>query len=139
MSETLARAQVLRLNGTRAVIQAVDQGCGRCHQPGGCGGYRALTAGRREFQVDNRLGAKVGDFVEVSVAEGTVVRLAGLIYLLPLAGVIGGAVLGGDGVAGIATAIAGGLVGYLVARHWVRRENLVEPTVVRVCGNHQEK
>ena len=139
MAETLARARVLRLIGERAVIQAVDQGWGRCHEPGGCGGYKALTSGRREYQIDNRLGARVGDLVEVSVAEGTVARLAGLIYLLPLVGVIAGAVVGGDGIGGIAAAIAGGVFGYLSARSLLRRENHGEPTVVRICGNHQEE
>lgn len=139
MQGTLARAQVVRLIGKRAVIQAIDQGCGRCHEPGGCGGYRALSSGQREFPVDNRLGAAVGDIVEISVAEGTVARLAGRFYLLPLVGVIAGAVLGGDGVRAIVGAIVGGLLGYLSARYWVRRENHVEPTIVRVCGNPQEK
>ena len=88
---------VSELAGDCAIVQiAVTTGCGRCHEPGGCGG--GLLTGdhacKRSYRVPNPTGAQPGDQVLVSIPEGKIVRAALWIYGLPM--------LLGIGAAGIA-------------------------------------
>jgi sigma-E factor negative regulatory protein RseC len=77
--------------------------------------------------------------VEVAIESGAVLRLAGLLYVLPLLGLVGGAMMGGEGVASLLGGAAGAAVGYWVARTFVRRQRFGAPMAVRVCGHCQEK
>ena len=122
MAVTLAKAEVIRIIGDRAVIRSVNQGCGRCQEPGGCGGFQTQAAAGRAFEVENGVGASAGDLVEVAIDSGVVLKLAALTYLLPLGGVIGGAVLGNELGAGPAGAVVGAMAGYLLSRNFIRRQ-----------------
>lgn len=85
-------------------------GCGRCHEPGGCGG--GLTADRatsRTYRLPNRIGARVGDDVVLTIPGGALLKVSLLAYLFPVALVIAGAVTGA--VVSDAAAIGGGAVG----------------------------
>ncbi|TAN71189.1 MAG: Fis family transcriptional regulator [Gallionella sp.] len=123
------RAIVVRVDGRHALVRANQgNGCGQCSGKGcGAGKLSQLFCGKpRQFQVDNPIGASVGDEVVVSVADGAVLRGIGLVYLLPLALLAAGAMLGSVCAAQVeqrdfyAAAGAGlGLVGGFVLSRWI--------------------
>lgn len=106
-----------------AWVEPDRQGCGRCDEPGGCGGSGKgdlACAASRRVRVGNEIGAAVGQRVCIETSPGSVSRAASLGYILPLAGVLVGALLGqwlGAGeLAAIIGAVGGGTVGWRVAR-----------------------
>lgn len=116
MLETTIRAVVRAVDGDEAIVEVVQGGCGRCHEKGGCGGQsltQMMCSGPRTYRVANA-GAQVGDTVTVAVPQGTVTRSANLAYVLPLCGLILGA-LAGMSWGGDPGAIGGGGVGLLAA------------------------
>lgn len=139
MSAVLARARVLRVMGDRMLVESVERGCGRCDEPGGCGGRGLESLKARVVEVGNPLGACVGDYVELSVPGEAIVGLASRVYLLPLAGLIGGALLGGDSSWALVASLSGAALGFLAARWSLQRHRLQPPSVVRVCANRLEK
>lgn len=83
------------LDGTFAEIEVVRaSGCGRCHEPGGCGGGGLERSCRRVYRLPNAVHAAVGDTVMVAISEGSVLKAASLAYGLP-----GGMMLLGAGLA----------------------------------------
>ncbi len=89
---------VVALQGALAEVEAQPKaGCGSCSARGGCG--TALVArlfpqrGRR-FLARNEAGAVPGDRVVIGLDEGAMQWASVLLYLLPLLGLIGGALLG---------------------------------------------
>lgn len=70
-----------------ALVEATETGCGRCHEPGGCGGLHAgkiLCAAPRLFRARNPIDARSGDIVHVAVDRGSVRQAANLAYVAPL-------------------------------------------------------
>lgn len=139
------RAIVMRVDGSLAFVESAKaSGCGQC-KGAGCGAgklSRLLCSEPRQFQVDNRIDAGVGDEVVVSVPDGAVMRGIGLIYLLPLALLVSGAALGDalaeqgaqrDGYAAIGAAT--GLIGGFFLSRWLdaRRPRQL-PRIVRQAG-----
>jgi len=119
MSES--RGIVTALDGDYAIVKTEDNGCGRCHESGGCGGVRVsqmLCTAPRVWRVLNPRGAAIGESVRVAVADGAVGASAWLIYVQPLllllAGAGFGAYLGGD-----LGSIGGGVLGLLAGWRWV--------------------
>ena len=89
-------------------------GCGRCHEPGGCGGgllNMRDSGGTRRYRVDNAIQAHAGDHVSLCAQEGAVLTAAMYSYGLPLLLIILGAALGTWRFGGDAAAVAGGLAG----------------------------
>ncbi len=85
-------------------------GCGRCHEPGGCGGGLSVDRGiSRTYRLPNRIGARVGDDVVLTIPEGALLKVSLLAYLIPVALVIAGAVVGT--IVSDLAAIAGGALG----------------------------
>lgn len=101
-------------------------GCGRCAETGGCGRQSIFRLfGERQHHVFARAaggeaaGLAPGDPVMIGVPEGLLLRAALLVYLLPLVGLLAGA-LAGQSLAGEGGSIflgVGGLaLGFLGAR-----------------------
>ncbi len=85
--------------------------CGGCKTADACqGGLLGLSAGPRRYRLDNLIGARVGDRVSLTVADGTLLRAALASYVLPLLLAIGGAVMG-QSIAGDVGAVTGTLIG----------------------------
>lgn len=122
-------AIVLRVEGRDAVVRVARQnGCGRCSEAGGCGtslmgqlfGQECST-----YRAPNVVGAQPGDAVEVSVPDRGPLTAALLVYVLPLAGLLGGALLGqilagGDGAIALG-GLAGLVAGFGAGLGWSRR------------------
>ncbi len=117
IEQTTIHAVVRSLEGRNAVVETEQGGCGRCHEKGGCGGQQLTQMfcnGKKTFQVDNAIGAAVGDRVTIAVAPGSVRRTANLAYVLPLIATIVGAALGAS-FGGDLSAIMGGAVALIIS------------------------
>ncbi len=89
---------VIELNGEYAEVEAWQKSaCGHCSARKGCGtSLLASLLGRRprRFPAINRAGARPGDRVIVGVDAGALQAASFLMYLVPLLGLIGGALAG---------------------------------------------
>ena len=118
------RAVVREVNQAGTLVEVQEQrGCGRCHEPGGCGGQQLtqiFCSTPKTYRVANAIGAVVGDRVTIAISAGSVRRSANLAYVLPLTATIAGAVLGmllGDDPGAMLGGLAGLLVAFLHVRH----------------------
>ena len=98
--------------------------CGSCKTADACQtGLLGLSAGPRRYRLENRIGARVGDRVQLTVAEGTVWRASLMSYVLPLLLAIGGAAVG-QFAAGDVGAVLGMLAGLGCSLLLLRRNEL---------------
>jgi len=141
-------------NVAQAVVRAVDgdmldleveQGCGRCHEAGGCGGQNLsrMFSGERHYRLLNTVGAVVGDRVSIAIASGTVRRSANLAYGLPLLTLFGGAALGnllsGDGGAMLGAAFGLFAGFFFLVRRSSRSMDVLTPHIVARLPANPEK
>lgn len=117
---------VQRVDGAYAWVDvSVAQGCGRCHEPGGCGGVniaKPFGASRQVLKVCNDAGAQPGEQVGVVIDDRVPLRAALRAYAAPVLGVLAGAALGTafapaalvDLSAGLGALAGGGLAVMLV-------------------------
>lgn len=121
-------AVVRALDGDFAVVEvaAVSSACGRCQERDGCAtSVLDFGASPRRYSIRNTVGARAGDEVLVTVADGGVLKAALLSYLMPVAaalvgGAAGSTLWGGDLASAIG--VGGGLVaGFVLLRFWNRR------------------
>ncbi|MBT0961392.1 SoxR reducing system RseC family protein [Denitromonas iodatirespirans] len=112
-----ARGVVLRTADRRAWVRVDDQptGCGRCHEPGGCGGAKIAHAfGKPDevFHVDNPQHFAAGDRVRLQIDDGAALGAAAISYGLPTLAALVGAGVGtwwsgnAGAVIGLAAALA---------------------------------
>lgn len=121
-------ALVLEVRGDlAAVASAGPLGCKACQAQGGCGTASLARFFQRRSRVTwarNPLAAQPGDRVVVGLDERALLRAAWVAYALPLAGLLGGALLGeqlgGAGIKELAAAVAG-LIGLIVGLAWSRQ------------------
>lgn len=89
---------VQRVEGAHAWVDvSVAQGCGRCSEPGGCGGVniaRPFGASKQVLRVLNDAGAVAGEAVGVVIDDGVPLKAALRAYAAPVLGVLAGAALG---------------------------------------------
>ncbi|MBL8488102.1 MAG: SoxR reducing system RseC family protein [Rhodocyclaceae bacterium] len=119
MSHT-SEATVIAIQDGHVVLRLTKPltGCGRCEEAGGCG---SGLAGRncRTYRLPNTQDMAVGDRVNVSVADGTVLVASLFSYFLPavlaIIGAAAGAAVGGDGRA-VAGCLGGLAAGFLLLR-----------------------
>lgn len=98
--------------------------CGNCKTADACQtGLLGLRAGSRRYRLENRIGASVGDRVQLTVADGTVWRASLMSYVLPLLLAIGGATVG-QFAAGDVGAVLGMLAGLGCSLLLLRRNEL---------------
>jgi sigma-E factor negative regulatory protein RseC len=129
---------VVARDGERATIRIDETGCGRCRQPGGCGGRlatRIFCHTPRTFSVPNPDGRRVGERVQIVLAGGSLGRSALHAYVQPLLALLGGAFAGSaiaDEAGAIGGALAGLLLGWLLLRRaqmrW-RKEQGLQPSI----------
>lgn len=91
------KGTVTALEGDYALVSINGEGCGRCREPGGCGGSnlsQMLCVSPKVYRVLNPGRAKVGDAVTIVVGDRALFRSALVGYGLPLLGLFLGAFLG---------------------------------------------
>ncbi|WP_079435592.1 SoxR reducing system RseC family protein [Zoogloea sp. LCSB751] len=121
---------VQRLDAGYAWVDvSVAQGCGRCNEPGGCGGVNLASPfapTSRSVRVINDIEARPGESVGVVIDDRVPLQAALCAYGWPVLGVIAGAVLGAGaapGGNGDLLAALGALGGGLVAGIWGRKRS----------------
>lgn len=122
-------ATITSISSTHLTLQSArGSACERCARGKGCGGgvIGKLVFRRQpvlELDLPGLADYAVGQRVELSVPAQRVMKLAALVYLIPLAGVLIGALCGhwllGSDAAAIVTSIAG-----FVASIWVLRKTV---------------
>lgn len=76
--------------GTAQVIHIRQSACsGDCHKCSGCGAAKETLM----LTAQNPIGAKPGDLVRINASSGPVLKAAAILYLLPVALLIGGYLL----------------------------------------------
>lgn len=85
----LTTAKVIEVQGDRALVEvqrkSACEGCHKMTSGEGCGVCSLLGADNRfTAWADNRLGARVGDRVEVQSATGRVLFYSALVFLVPV-------------------------------------------------------
>lgn len=118
-----AQGTVVSLEGADVLVRMDETGCGRCYEPGGCGGNnlnQIFCRTPRHFRALNAGELKPGDRVTVLVDAGAVWRSASLMYGVPLLAALGGA-LSGTALQGEMGAISGLVLGLVSAYGLMRR------------------
>lgn len=145
------RAIIIQLDGAEAIVEARQGGgCGQCDSEKGCGKASQLFSSQpRRFRVRNEINARVGEEVQVFVADGVLLRSAAIIYMLPLALLLLGGSLGShwagdagrDGYA-VMGAMLGLVAGFVLARLLTLRQralSFAQPVIARseeMCHFH---
>lgn len=122
----------IEVNQVLAIVRAVEDGavwvepeqggCGRCHEPGGCGGQQLtqiFCITPRRYRVVHATPLQPGERVRLHLRAGAVSRLANLVYVFPLLCLLLGAALG-MALAGDLGAMLSGLLALLLAIFAVR-------------------
>jgi sigma-E factor negative regulatory protein RseC len=141
------RARVVAVEPGACWVETIaTPGCGACAAGKGCGGGvigRLLGERRHHLRVALPASVRpaVDDEVEIGVREHSVLRASVLAYLLPLAGIVAGAVAGerlaptgGSDAWSMAAAAAGFLLAVAAARALSRGPyaGVAEPELLRV-------
>ena len=123
---TESEGVVARVEGEWAWVAVCKaSACGNCDSQEACSsGLLAGAIGPRHYRVQNADGARVGDTVILSVAEGSLAKAASISYLGPLvlaiAGAIAGNLLAGDdgALVGVCIGLALGAALLPLANRW---------------------
>lgn len=98
--------------------------CSLCGQKRGCGNAtwgKMLGHDQHRVEVKNTLNAKVGDLVMVGLEEKVVLNAALFLYVLPLAGLLLGALTAhwvwGEDITVMIGAVVGLMVGFFITKH----------------------
>ena len=99
MAERIGIVLKSEMNGWARVVTDRQGSCGGCHS--GVAGCRTCLAGSKiESRVTNPINARSGDVVKISLPSASIFKGAVLFYILPIAGLILGA-LGGLSFGGL--------------------------------------
>jgi sigma-E factor negative regulatory protein RseC len=93
----LTRGVVVEAQAGCIEVLADGESCALCAQAGGCpvtALSRLLCRSAKRIRVDNSSGAKVGDRVAIGVPEGALWRSALVVYVVPVALSLSGALAG---------------------------------------------
>ena len=87
------RGLVVRLEGRGAWVKMQRcEACGHCAAREGC--HTLGGGGEVELRVENTLDAAPGDRVAVGMSDASLLKATFLVYLVPLTGLVAGAVVG---------------------------------------------
>jgi sigma-E factor negative regulatory protein RseC len=117
--------------------------CGLCGQTRGCGNSiwgKLFAHQSTAFKAQNLINAKVGDSVIVGINEKALLKSALLIYILPLASMLIGAILATQIHNTNGYAMLGALVGLVLGFVWVKGHamsssyfKLQQPVILRLA------
>lgn len=115
-------AIVIGVEGNEALVESTQGGgCGNCNSENGCNSSKLSQLFRsapRRFRVRNDADAQVGAQVLVVVEEGALLRSAILMYMLPLALLLCGSIVGAqwrnDALSSETYSAVAGLIGLLL-------------------------
>ena len=118
--------------------------CGLCGQTRGCGNSiwgKLFAHQSTAFKAQNRINAKVGDSVIVGINEKALLKSALLLYILPLASMLIGAILATQLRDTNGYAMLGALLGLVLGFAWVKGHSmssnyfkLQQPVILRLAA-----
>lgn len=76
---------------TAVVLVERSSACDHCRSRGAC---EVLSGRTTRIEVENELGAKEGDHVEITIPAASVLKLSFLVYLIPVVALVAGAYAG---------------------------------------------
>jgi sigma-E factor negative regulatory protein RseC len=121
---TDSQAELNLASPPMASIEVVRKSaCGLCGQTSGCGNafWGKLFAHKASsFKAQNHINAKVGQSVIVGIDEAAVMKSALILYLVPLATMLLGAILAAQMIDTDLTAMLGAGVGLVLGYFWVK-------------------
>lgn len=122
------RAIIIHIRGNEALVEAKGGGgCGNCDSENGCGSgklSKLFCSKPRQFIVKNEANAEVGDEVQITLADGVLLRSSMLMYVVPLSLLLSGGMLGAhwasttaqrDGYSALG-ALIGLVIGFVLAQ-----------------------
>ncbi len=79
-------AVVIEVNGDEALVElpARAAACGNCENSAACSDGLAGEGGVRHYRLANRIGARVGDHVQIGIADGLLWQASLASYVFPL-------------------------------------------------------
>ena len=117
--------------------------CGICGQTRGCGNSiwgKLFAHQSTAFKAQNRINAKVGDSVIVGINEKALLKSAMLLYILPLATMLIGAILAKQFNVTELSAMLGAVAGLVLGLLWVKGHTmssnyfkLQQPVILRLA------
>lgn len=83
---SLCDAVVVEVNGDEVLVElpARAAACGNCKDSSACGEASLGDAGVRRYRLANRIGARVGDHVQIGIADGLLWQASLASYVFPL-------------------------------------------------------
>jgi sigma-E factor negative regulatory protein RseC len=133
-----------RFNESTATLEIERKtACGLCGQTRGCGNSiwgKLFAHQSTAFKAKNNINAKVGDSVIVGINEKALVKSALLLYILPLATMLIGAILATQLRDTNGYAMLGALIGLVLGLLWVKGHTmsssyfkLQQPVILRLA------
>jgi sigma-E factor negative regulatory protein RseC len=133
------------LNSTATLEIERKTACGICGQTRGCGNSiwgKLFAHQSTAFKAQNRINAKVGDSVIVGINEKALLKSAVLLYMLPLATMLIGAILAKQLNASELAAMLGAAAGLVLGLLWVKGHTmsnsyfkLQQPVILRLAAD----
>lgn len=129
-------------DGWANVITERGDACNNCEAAEFC--HSIADCSKMETRVLNMTGAKAGDLVTMELSSKMVLKGAFLLYIVPVAGLLSGAIIGGSlgqnliiGETGatIAFAFAGLVLGFIVTAfisRWFMSKNQLTPAITHI-------
>ena len=111
--------------------------CGLCGQKRGCGNAtwgKLLGHTSHEFHAENPINACVGDSVVVGIDERAIINSVFFLYVVPLLGLLIGAVLADVLLNNEFYVILGAVSGLLLGFYWVKMYLIGHHAVGKACG-----
>jgi len=146
--ETATVTSVINDNRVQVVVQR-SEACGACSARGAC---QALGGQTKDFllELDNTVGAKVGDVVRLTLSEGAIIQASAILYLIPAIGLLalaltGSALAPAMGMQSDQGAVIGALAGLVVgfALSWITARSVEKnrktiPVITQVVSRHSD-
>jgi len=132
----------IREDGWAHVVTERKDACGDCGASHCCVSFGSSS--ETVVKALNRAGAKVGDLVSVTLSSGTVIKGAAIVYVIPVVGLISGALIGASlnqrlpisETGAVATfGIAGLFLGFIITAllsRWMSAHNRLTPVITRI-------
>jgi sigma-E factor negative regulatory protein RseC len=142
MAEEQGLVTSIREDGWAKLVTERKDACGDCGASHCC--VSLGSGSEMVIKALNSAGAKVGDLVSVSLSPRTVVKGAAILYLIPLAGLMSGALLGAslnqrlpisETGAVAALGFVGLLLGFIttaLVSRWMSAHNRFTPVITRI-------
>jgi sigma-E factor negative regulatory protein RseC len=142
MAQEQGLVRDIREDGWAHVVTERKDACGDCGASHCCVSFGSSS----EIVVKalNRAGAKVGDLVSMNLSSGTVIKGALVVYMIPLVGLMSGALMGAslnqrlpisETGAVVTFGVAGLILGFIITAllsRWMSAHNMLTPVITRI-------